>query len=240
MTGEYNIKIDELRYSSLNDQMNLYDIKMSGYSKKEHEVLNSGLKITADKININNDDFGSFNTEINLNNIDYQAYSKLQDLSQSGPGISANENNPEEIMDVLPELFKHSPSVEITKLNLISKLGNLKANAKIKIKGDNPKLLQNIFLIGTALEADANLTISKGLLDYFGGHELNNMNPPGKNYSIDGNKALVTKNKLQELLDNNILTTDGDNYIFKAKLTKGNLTVNNQPFAVNPMLLSPD
>ena len=48
---------------------------------------------------------------------------------------------------------------------------------------------------------------------------------------------LNNRSKLQELIDNDYIISDDKNFIFKATLKSGQVTVNGKPMALTPMLL---
>ena len=260
LTGDFEMKIDSVKLDSVDSKINLNNIKFSGFSKTDQDKLQMGFKLTGDEMVFNENKFTQLTYDISIRDIDSATWLKLQ---QTANTIKGNENKMEQgmqIMGILPELVKHSPVIEIKELSLKSDMGNLNASAKVKINGDKPELLQNILLIGNAIEAEASVIASKGLVEFYidkaeaQSDKQNSLQIDKDKQSnsldleqdfIDNEMAeklpkkepeLDNRSKLQELIDNDYITSDDKNFIFKATLKSGQVTVNGKPMALTPML----
>ncbi|MCH6574283.1 MAG: DUF945 family protein [Bacteroidetes bacterium] len=261
LTGDFEMKIDSVKLDSVDAKMDLDNLKFSGFSKTDQGKLQMGFKLTGDEMVFNENKFTQLTYDISIRDIDSATWLKLQ---QTANTIKGNENKMEQgmqIMGILPELVKHSPVIEIKELSLKSDMGNLNASAKVKINGDKPELLQNILLIGNAIEAEASVIASKGLVEFYidkaeaQSDQQNSLQIDKDKQSnsldleqdfIDNEMAeklpkkepeLSNRSKLQELIDNDYITSDDKNFIFKATLKSGQVTVNGKPMALMPMLL---
>lgn len=266
--GNFEFDIGSIKFDSLNVHTELDNIQFSGYSKSKDNKLTMGLKITNDKIKYNDYLLGPFIYELIIRNIDTAALIKLRNTTQELNNQDKNDAQNIQLMELLPELVKHSPSIEIAQLKLLSDMGSLDGNAKFTVKGDKPELLQNIFMIGSAIEAEASVTISKSLIDFIADEinfEENDDNDPELDIESqlkitpqdeplntepieeDDMDILLTERdktrfdiylKIQELIDKNIIISDDQNFTFNAKLKSGQLLVNGKPYAFNPMQIN--
>jgi uncharacterized protein YdgA (DUF945 family) len=266
--GNFEFDIGSIKFDSLNVHTELDNIQFSGYSKSKDNKLTMGLKITNDKIKYNDYLLGPFIYELIIRNIDTAALMKLRNTTQELNNQDKNDAQNVQLMELLPELVKHSPSIEIAQLKLLSDMGSLDGNAKFTVKGDKPELLQNIFMIGSAIEAEASVTISKSLIDFIADEinfEENDDNDPELDIENqlkitpqdeplntepieeDDMDILLTERdktrfdiylKIQELIDKNIIISDDQNFTFNAKLKSGQLLVNGKPYAFNPMQIN--
>ena len=261
LTGDFEMKIDSVKLDLPDSKIDLNNLKFAGFSKTEKEKLQMGMKITGDEMVFNEDKFGPLIYDVSIRDIDSASWLKLQEAANTMKG---NENKMEQgmqVMGILPELVKHSPVIEIKELNLKSDMGNFDASAIVKINGDKPELLQNLLLIGNTIEAEASVIASKSLVEFYldkteakSDQEINlhaDKNKQSNSMELDQDfidskmaEKLPIKepeahprSSLQELMDNNYITSDDKNFIFKATLKSGQVTVNGNPIALTPMLL---
>jgi uncharacterized protein YdgA (DUF945 family) len=261
LTGDFEMKIDSIKLDSTEEKMNLSNLKFSGFSKTETNKLHMGMKLTGDQMILNENKFGPLTYDFSIRNIDSATWLKLQQTANTMKGTENQMEQGMQMMGFLPELVKHSPVIEIKQLSLLSEMGNIDASAKVKINGDKPELLQNLLLIGNAIEAEASVIASKSLVEFYidkteaqGDQENNLQTDKNKQSSskdleqdfIDNEMAeklpkkepnADPRSKLQELINNNYITSDDKNFIFKATLKSGQITVNGKPMALAPLLL---
>jgi len=137
------------------------------FSKTDQGKPQMGMKLTGEKMIINENKFGQLIYDISIKDIDTATWLKLQQTANKMKGKENPMEQGMQIMGILPELVKHSPVIEIKELSLKSDMGNLNASAKVKINGDKPELLQNILLISNAIEAEASVIASKSLVEFY-------------------------------------------------------------------------
>lgn len=260
LNGNFQMNIGSVKLEAPDNKMTMDNINITGFSKSDKTKFQTGVKFTGEKMLANQTNVGPVVYEFSLKDIDTATWIKLQEAANSMKNSKNAMEDGMQLMTMLPELAKHSPVIEIKQLNIKSDLGNLDANAKVQLKGDKPEMLQNFLLIGNALEADASVTASKTLVDWYientqTGRSIDmNTDSTGDNNtatSQDGEKFIDNEmaekmpqkntagkpSTLQTLIDNNYITPDGDNYKFNVTLKAGQVTINGKPIALTPMLL---
>lgn len=261
LTGDFEMKVDSMQIDSADDNMNINTLKFSGYSKADQNKFHMGMKLIGEQMVVNENKFGPLIYDFVIRDIDKATWIKLQETANTMKG---NENSMEQgmqMMGILPQLVKHSPVIEIKELSLKSDMGNLDASAKVKINGDKPELLSNLLLMGNAIEAETSVIASKRLVEYYldktavqtdpqynlqtDNNQMSNSKELNQDF-IEGEMAeklpvkqpkLDKRTKLLQLLDKNYITSDDKNFIFKATLKAGQVTVNGNPLALTPMML---
>ena len=240
------------------EKIDMSNLSFSGFSKTSSGKLNMGMKVIGDKLITSEYEFGPLTYDIAIKNIDAAAWEKIQDSANKMKVADSPMEQGMQVMGVLPELVKHSPVIEIKQLSLKSSLGDLNADARIKVKGDNPEMLQNILLIGNTLEAEASIVASKSLVDFYiektsTNQDIeietdNNNVSEGADKLSEGQVFLEGEMKdsiessdnssgIKSFIDNGYLIPDGKNYSFKASLKQGQVTINGKPVPLAQMML---
>ncbi|NIP39405.1 MAG: YdgA family protein, partial [Candidatus Dadabacteria bacterium] len=262
LTGDFEMKIANINFDSIDTKMNMNNLVFSGFSKTNQGKLQMGMKLTGDKMVANEYEFGPLTYNFAIKDIDATSWIKLQESANSMKSAENPMEQGMQVMGILPELVKYSPVIEIKELSLKSNQGNFDANAKVKIKADNPEMLQNILLIGNTLEAEASVVASKSLVDFY--IENTSANNKAQEKSIDNEnknkvsegaeqlsegqdfiagetkeeaKAADNESGIKEFIDSGYFILDGNNYVFKATLKSGLLSINGKPIPLAQMML---
>ncbi len=251
------MKIKSVNFASADEKLDMSNLRFSGFSKTSGGKLNMGMKVIGDKLITSEYEFGPLTYDIAIKDIDAAAWEKIQDSANKMKADGSPMEQGMQMMGVLPELVKHSPVIEIKELSLKSSLGDLNADARIKVNGDNPEMLQNILLIGNTLEAEASIVASKSLVDFY--IEKTSASPnikikPENNVSEGADKLSEgqvylegemkdnienpdNSSGIKSFIDNGYLIPDGKNYSFKASLKQGQVTINGKPVPLAQMML---
>lgn len=258
LTGDFEMKIKSIKFASADEKIDMSNLSFSGFSKTSSGKLNMGMKVIGDKLITSEYEFGPLTYDIAIKNIDAAAWEKIQDSANKMKVADSPMEQGMQVMGVLPELVKHSPVIEIKQISLKSSLGDLNADARIKVKGDNPEMLQNILLIGNTLEAEASIVASKSLVDFYiektsTNQDIeietdNNNVSEGADKLSEGQVFLEGEMKdsiessdnssgIKSFIDNGYLIPDGKNYSFKASLKQGQVTINGKPVPLAQMML---
>ncbi len=257
LTGDFEMKIKSVNFASADEKLDMSNLRFSGFSKTSGGKLNMGMKVIGDKLITSEYEFGPLTYDIAIKDIDAAAWEKIQDSANKMKADGSPMEQGMQMMGVLPELVKHSPVIEIKELSLKSSLGDLNADARIKVNGDNPEMLQNILLIGNTLEAEASIVASKSLVDFY--IEKTSASPnikikPENNVSEGADKLSEgqvylegemkdnienpdNSSGIKSFIDNGYLIPDGKNYSFKASLKQGQVTINGKPVPLAQMML---
>lgn len=205
------------------------------------EVANGAMTFDIDHVT-----FGPYNVDkigyaVALRNMDAPALVRLnQAMAESG-------GNPDEVMGVymmklmgeLPNFMGRKPELEMSRLHFKSDFGNLDGNMLVKYTGEAVNPMQDPAAVVAALDANAELTMSKQLLRQIllsstqkrlmqqlamGGGD--SMPDPAE---INAMAAQSVDQQLGLFTMQNWLVEDEENYSTKVSFNKGALTINGQP-----------
>ena len=196
--------------------------------------------------------YGPGGLTLELRKLDAPSLRKLQkairDVQARSPQVSPEEVNRmvlAEFGQILPELVKHSPEFEITRLDLKTGDGDVQGRAKIVFQGDNPLALSNPLLFLSAVTAHAEFSVAGPLLERvlesIDRKELTELGKDenGRRMSDEELEVLaVTKRqeRLDGLVTNHILIREDGDYKARADFERGRLTLNGRPLVFQDLI----
>jgi len=171
------------------------------------------------------------------------AWGKLQEALKEIQKTGTSDEKQSEMLfskliEVLPDLIKKSPEVELTRLSLKTENGEVVGKAKVTIDGTNPELINNPFFLLTAINAEADLTIPRAFLEsILEGFARKNLMAGVKGETEETpddeeiNELAKSEATLQikHLLEQNILVVQANDLKLRATYKQGQLKLNGQP-----------
>lgn len=151
-------------------------------------------------------------------------------------------------MNILPELVKKSPEIELTKLSLETGAGSLEGHLLISVDGSglaNPDLASNPLFLLMAVAASAELSVTKSLLENamtgINNDEIRDEIKSGKLKQLSDKEVVSLAEQraaddINQLTSQNILVLEGDRYILKGEFETGQITLNGTPIDLNSLL----
>ena len=256
--GDINFAVDEITARTKDENSAEYEdfsitgIALTGTSTESEGILNSTHSLGFKEIDAGGSKYGPGGYELAIRNIDMASWIKIQDQ------LRKNQNAPQteearaafmtELMKIVPGLIKKSPEIELTKLTIKTSDGSLDGHLKISVDGtnmDNPELASNPLFLVTAIKANARVSVTKPLLervitDYKKEEILGDFKkaddeiPPDE--EIAGMAKEETGDEIKGLMDQGIITGNGDNYELNASYEMGQITLNGQPLDMQSLL----
>lgn len=257
-TGEGVFTIKEITVLSIDeetgkeDNIAVKDIEISGSSDVSNGAMDSTHSLGFREFEVGGNKYGPGIYELSVRNIDIASWTQIQALvKESREGEQTEESNEKfmaELVKVLPSLIKKSPEIELTKLSVATDKGGLEGHAVISVDGSNlgdPELAANPLFLITAVKASARVSVSKPLLesaltDYHeeeisdGYAESKKKLPPEEEIREMAEKD--TNKVIKGLIDQNILTSSGDNYEASASYEMGQVILNGQPLDLDSLM----
>ena len=257
--GDFNILIKEISIISKPGSKKQFKdftlkyINIVSSTRHNQEIMYSTNTLGFQKLRIGDDNYGPGIFELAMRNIDLKSWEKLQEVvNKNQNGVPSSEGTQEmtnELIDILPSLFKNSPEIEITKFNIQTDLGIMDGSALISIDGskisDNPDIAINPLFLLAAISAEVNLSASKKLLENImtfmnkenirDEYEDLGKQLPGDT-ELNTLAELRTSERLELLLIINLLVLNEDNYELSAEYNFPSVTLNGKPVPLDGLL----
>ncbi len=257
-TGEGTFTIEEITLQTKDEEtgeeenIEIKGIEIAGSSEVKTGTIDTTHSLGFQELEVGGNKYGPGIYELAIRNIDVASWAEIQALLDKSQQEEQTEESRElfmaELAKVLPGLIRKSPEIELTKLSVTTDRGSLNGHAVISINGsnlDNPELASNPLFLITAVKASAEVTVSKPLLesaftdykqeeisdDY---KELEKKLPPEEEIRDMAEKS--ASEEIKRLLDQNILTSNADNYDIKASYELGQVILNGQPLDIESFM----
>ena len=234
------------------DSLSLKNIEFKGMTENVAGRLNSVHSLWFEEVAVGKLKYGPGGYELTVRNIDKVAWQKIQKLLNESRNITDPEESREyaaaQIMNILPELVKKSPEIELTKLSLETGAGSLEGHLLISVDGSglaNPDLASNPLFLLMAVAASAELSITKSLLENamigINNDEIRDEIKSGKLKQLSDKEigSLAEQraaDDINQLTSQNILVLEGDRYVLKGEFETGQITLNGTPIDLNSLL----
>jgi len=183
---------------------------------------------------------GSYNLAIR--NIDAKAWGKIENmLKESKKKDSAKkpptQMNPNSIMELLPELLKNSPEIELAELKFKTPEGEMKGWGKIYMDTSDPNALNNIFMMMASIKLDAKFSIPAADLetileeiekDKILEESENAGKTPPTDEKLDIMARVAVADQIQDLVDAKEIIAKDDVFYYEVSYADGSLKVNGE------------
>ncbi len=233
-------------------QFSMDGLKMRTSSKALTDTVDYSMTVQIDRMMTDDTPYGPGGCELELRKLDAATLAKLQhvfqELQAQLPKRSPQEINQMMVakyVEILPELVKKSPEIEITRLTLKTADGDFWGRAKIVFDGTNAAAISNPLFLLSAVTAHAELTIADGLLQrmYKSSHEKEIMaaikqgrREPLSDEQIQTLASAECKKRLEALMAQNILMYEGGLYKASADYQQGRVTLNGRPLTLQDLM----
>lgn len=257
-TGEASLSVKELFLKSMDEKtgeeesININRIRISASTEEEAGTLSSTHSAGFEELEIGGYKYGPGVYELAIRNIDISSWTKIQALLNEYNKVEQTEENKEKYMaeffGVLPNLVKKSPEIELTKLSLKTDKGSLLGHVRISVDGsnlENPELATNPLFLITAIKASAKVSISKTLLksiltDYRKEEISDDYRDKGKTApsgnELDKMAGTAADDEIKELLNENFMVIEADNYELQASYELGQVMLNGSPLELDSFM----
>jgi uncharacterized protein YdgA (DUF945 family) len=145
-------------------------LKMRTSSQAVTDTINYSMTVRIDRAMTHDTQYGPGGCELELRKLDAASLAKLQqvfqELQAQFPHRSVEEINQmmlAKYTEILPELVKKSPEIEITRLSLKTPDGDFLGKAKIVLDGTNAAAINNPLFLLSAVTAHAEFTVTDRL-----------------------------------------------------------------------------
>jgi uncharacterized protein YdgA (DUF945 family) len=250
--GNVEVRVDEFSSQGKEgDELNkvtLTNLQFTGATNQNGNLLNHIHSLGFETLTVGGNSYGPGIYELELRNINKKAFEEIQivlnENQSTQESVSATEMLSAEIMKVLPQLLEGSPEIELTKLNIKTRDGEILGHAKISANGD-PELAANPILLLAAISAEMKLSVSKPLLEnLLKDYQIEEITDELKsqNKELPSDKKLQNLGKtraqseIKQMLDQNILVLKDGNYKIEASYRLGEIILNGKPLDLSSLL----
>ena len=236
------------------DELTVDNIRFEGSTEDIEGTLTSVHSLGFDQVSVGDLTYGPGGYKFALRNIDKEAWKQIQNIIQEASDrpqdVNEELSNTEmlKIVSVLPELMRKSPELEISELLIKTGSGDLNGSLFIAIDGsslEDPEVEFNLFFLLAAITANAELSVTKSLLDEaYQGYNIEEIEDEIKSGELgklneDEIKKLAverTKFDIGELTSQNILVLEDDRYVLNAEYQLGQIILNGTPIGLDSLL----
>lgn len=219
-------------------------MRAKGSSWASGEMINSEVVMTIEQVLTDDRTYGPGDLTLELRKLDAPSLGKLgrsvRELQAQSPQVSPDEVRKmilAKFGQIMPGLMKHSPEFEISLLALNTSDGELQGKAKIIFHGDNALALSNPLFLLSAVTAHVEFAIADRLLEEIVESANREMikgekNEDRRRLSDEEIEALASagrRERLEALVENNVLIHDDGDYRAMADFENGQLTLNGRP-----------
>jgi uncharacterized protein YdgA (DUF945 family) len=227
-------------------------LKMKTSSRAVTDTINYSMTVRIDRAMTHDTQYGPGGCELELRKLDAASLAKLQqvfqELQAQFPHRSAEEINQmmlAKYAEILPELVKKSPEIEITRLSLKTHDGDFLGKAKIVFDGTNAAAINNPLFLLSAVTAHAEFTVTDRLLQRINetSHRKEiiaavkqGKRDPISDEEIKALAAAQSEKRLEALVAQNILIYEDGHYKASADYQQGRVILNGRPLTLQDLL----
>ncbi|HWP92424.1 MAG TPA: YdgA family protein [Thermodesulfobacteriota bacterium] len=243
-TGDMNLTIGNVNVENRKPQerYSIEQLKLYGGTELTGDNLVAKSTFSFENLNTGAENYGPGYYEIIIRNIDPSAWAKLQKMLRETQGMdTSNETERDlligKIIDILPDLIKNSPEVELAKLSLKTDKGEASGRAKVTIDGSNPKIAKIPFLLLMSVKAEAGFTIPEALTESILQNlarknlleKIEDLDEVPKGEDINELSKAAASEQVKKLIEQKILIPEGENLKLDASYERGVFKLNGQP-----------
>jgi uncharacterized protein YdgA (DUF945 family) len=255
LLGEATFNLSDLGVAEKKDQeetrFSMRGFNMETSSKAVTDTVNYTMRMQIDQVMADGTPYGPGGYELEVRKLDAASLARLQQVYQELQGEFARRS-PEEInqmvfakyAEILPELMKKSPEIEINRLSFKTGDGDFLGKAKIAVDGTNAAAFANpLFLLG-AVTAHVEFTVTDKLLQTIlqASYEkdiMESVKQEGRatlsEVEIESLGAAKSQERLDMLVEKNILVHDDGRYKASANYQAGAVTLNGRPVTLQDL-----
>jgi uncharacterized protein YdgA (DUF945 family) len=233
-------------------QFSMDGLKIQTSSQALTDTVNYSMTVQIDRVMTDDRPYGPGGCELELRKLDAATLARLQqvfqELQAQFPQRSVEEINKmmlAKYSEILPELVKKSPEIEITKLTLKTTDGDFWGRARIVFDGINAAAMSNPLFLLSAVTAHAELTITDRLLQRI--HESSHKKEivaaikqgrrePVTDEELHALASAECKKRLETLVAQNILIYDDGQYKASADYQQGRVILNGRPLTLQDLM----
>ena len=249
--GTANFGVDKLVIDSAKLNAGIDGLRVASTTQEAGGNLNSTLNFNFREVRAGADKQGPGQMTVQVRKLDVATLVKfrkqMRDLKkQNMPPEQANMMMLGKTLELLGELAKKAPEVEITKMSFKTADGEVTGKAKFVLDGSQLDVAGNPMLMLKALSGEGEVKLPDSLIAMLAGsdvrRDLDNLKASGKLTEAEIAKltpkrvAMITQQAIKELpqykdsvVSRLKLVPDGPNYKIVASLKSGQLLVNDQP-----------
>ena len=219
------------------------NIELTGLTEVSNSNLNSTHRLGFASLRADGAKYGPGLYEIAIRKIDAPAWGRLQKTLKDVQKVDAPDEKQSlivfgKIIEILPDLLKKSPEIELTKLSLKTPEGEVLGRAKVIIDGSSPELIKNPFFLLSSLNAEAYISIPAPFFESM----LRNLARKNliaeieeRGYDIPSDREIneltssAAAQELQSLVEQGIFVREEDDLKLRATYKQGELKLNGQP-----------
>jgi len=243
-TGDMNLTIGNVNVENRKPQERylIRQLKFYGGTEITGDNLVATSTFAFENLNAGAKNYGPGYYEIIIRNIEPSAWAKLQKmLRETQDTDTSNETERNlligKILDILPDLIKHSPEVELARLSLKTDGGEASGRAKVTIDGSNPEIAKIPFLLLMSVKAEAGFTIPEALAESIlqnlaRKNLLEKIEDAGDEVleeDINESSKSAASKQVKKLIEQRILIPEGENLKLDASYERGVFKLNGQP-----------
>ncbi|HHB93483.1 MAG TPA: DUF945 family protein, partial [Thioploca sp.] len=235
--GNLILQVKHIDFTENNNTTNLNNLHLVTDVQEQGDMINFNLQANTDQIELS-ETIGSGlgnivqTGNISLHNLDtasllilQKKFHKLHDNPMAAFIMFGA------LMEVAPNLLAKSPEIKLNQLLIKTAKGNLQGDFRIGLDGSKAKRLL-LPVLFNALTAEANLTISKKLLEQA---MINHFQQ-----TIDNKKSLedakvAAEEQIKTYLANKVLVKLADDYKLIVNFNNGKLLVNGQEISLSDL-----
>ncbi|MBI2486916.1 MAG: YdgA family protein [Deltaproteobacteria bacterium] len=235
--------IDIEKKEAKKERFSIKDIELTGSTEVSNNNINSTHSLGFANLRVDGANYGPGLYEIAIRKIDAPTWGKLQKTLKEIQKVDTPDEKQSltvfgKIIEILPDLLKKSPEIELTKLSLQTHEGEVLGRAKVIIDGSNPELIKNPFFLLTAVNAEAYISIPAPFFEFMlrnlaRKNLITEIEERGDEIPSDQEINELTKSaaarELQRLVEQRIFVVENDNLKLRATYKQGELKLNGQP-----------
>ena len=249
--GAAGFAVEKLTIDTPQVSTGIDGLRVASTTQEAGGNINSTLNINFREVRAGSDKQGPGQMTIQVRKLDVATLVKfrksMRDLKkQNIPPEQANMMMLGKTLELLGELAKKAPELEITKMSFKTADGEVTGKAKFVLDGSQLDVAGNPMLMLKALSGEGEVVLPDSLIAMLAGsdvkRDLENLKTSGKLTQAEVAKltpkrvAMITRQAIQELpqykdsvVSRLKLVPDGRNYKIVATLKSGQLMVNDQP-----------
>ncbi|OEU81039.1 MAG: hypothetical protein BA872_06250 [Desulfobacterales bacterium C00003060] len=253
--GDVSLDVSLVEFSGNGNgqRFSINDLQMKTSSQASNDTINYSMAMRIEQTMADDTAYGPGGYELQLRKLDAASLAKLQRVAQEvqtqfpqQPADQITQMMIAKYAQILPDLLKKSPEIEITQLSLNTNDGAFTGKAKIVFDGTNAATLNNPLLLLNAVTAHAEFTIADRLLqrilESISKKEIIAANNQGKGAvlseeEISALAAVKTAKRLETLVEKNSLVHEHGNYKASADYRQGQVILNGRPVTLQELVL---
>ncbi len=226
--------------------------RANALSKASGDNINCLAAMRTDQVKLNEMSYGPGVFEMEFRNFDAASLARLQETVREFQALP-QERSSETVQlmmvarlgEILPELLKKSPEIEIGQFDIKSTDGDFTGKAKVAFDGRNLESTLDLVALANALTAQAEFKVGERLLRRVASDimkdriiaesEEQERAVPG-NEELDAIASAAIDEQLKALMAQNILVKENGDYRAAASYKAGQMVLNGRPLSLGELL----